>query len=1064
MIRARWRFSVVAGCALALSVSTTLAAQGTITGKITNEANQPLGDARVIVLSGQVSATSSEDGKYTLKNVPAGTVEIQALKVGYRALKKTVTVANGASVTADLQMVAAVVQLQEIVTTATGEQRKIELGNAISAISNVSKRVEESATSSMSDLLVAKAPGVQVLGSPVLGGAPTIRVRGLSSLSLSNAPIWIVDGVRYNTNNTSSSGANSLSLLNNLSPEEIEDIEIVKGPSAATLYGTAAANGVVIVTTRKGKAGAPKWTFSAESRTVDDRNPYQTQYANFGHKIGQTAPIRCQLYVMQTPAFSAAQGATCISDSLTSYNNLTDPDQTFIHLGRGSLYGANVSGGNDAVRFYVSSDLDHEFGPIQMPQSDINWYKDTLHTSVSNAMFHPRQQNKFNVRSNLSTSITPKLDLNATAAFGKSDNIIEVDNSSIIGLLYVQQSGFGWKGCPKGTETTGCGMTGADGKNFYDPTGFPLHDANSFAPGSIMQFTTTDDVQRFTGSVNANWRPLSWIQNDGTVGVDLANNDQFHVCRLNECPNSGGTARVGNVSDTKRNARNFSAKLNSTATWQARTWANLKTSVGADYTNVEGDTLTASSRFLAPGASSLGAGSTAVSWSATTFSAVKTLGYYVQEQVALRDRLFLTAAVRQDQNSAFGTKFQNVKYPKLSVSWLASDESFFPHPTFLNSFRFRTAYGASGVQPGSTAALQTFTPTTSDITTRDLNSGTAQPGLVANNPGNAFLKPERSTELEAGFETDLFDRRVHIDYTHYNKKTHDALINVPIPFSVASPVSSLLLNLGSTQNWGNEIQANISILQHRALSWDVTLSASHNDNQWLDLGIDPGTGKSRIIGSGTVNQQRKGDPLFSQWYRNYTYSDANKDGIIQQSEVVVDTALTNHGVGFAKDLVSIQNGFDLLNRRLRLNVMFDYKGGGSGLDGNYFQCSSTPKACPETQDPTSPINLQARAVAVTYGTKVNGTTYTTRLGYFVNNQFWKLREVSAVINIPDRLTRMVQATSGSTIVIGARNLHTWTKFTGVDPEQNYGVSNEVQQDFNTSPPPTYFTFRLNLKY
>ncbi|HTE44098.1 MAG TPA: TonB-dependent receptor, partial [Gemmatimonadaceae bacterium] len=685
-------------------------------------------------------------------------------------------------------------------------------------------------------------------------------------------------------------------------------------------------------------------------------------------------------------------------------------------------------------------------------------------TSVSNAMFHPRQQNKFNVRSNLSTSITPKLDLNATAAFGKSDNIIEVDNSSIIGLLYVQQSGFGWKGCPKGTETTGCGMTGADGKNFYDPTGFPLHDANSFAPGSIMQFTTTDDVQRFTGSVNANWRPLSWIQNDGTVGVDLANNDQFHVCRLNECPNSGGTARVGNVSDTKRNARNFSAKLNSTATWQARTWANLKTSVGADYTNVEGDTLTASSRFLAPGASSLGAGSTAVSWSATTFSAVKTLGYYVQEQVALRDRLFLTAAVRQDQNSAFGTKFQNVKYPKLSVSWLASDESFFPHPTFLNSFRFRTAYGASGVQPGSTAALQTFTPTTSDITTRDLNSGTAQPGLVANNPGNAFLKPERSTELEAGFETDLFDRRVHIDYTHYNKKTHDALINVPIPFSVASPVSSLLLNLGSTQNWGNEIQANISILQHRALSWDVTLSASHNDNQWLDLGIDPGTGKSRIIGSGTVNQQRKGDPLFSQWYRNYTYSDANKDGIIQQSEVVVDTALTNHGVGFAKDLVSIQNGFDLLNRRLRLNVMFDYKGGGSGLDGNYFQCSSTPKACPETQDPTSPINLQARAVAVTYGTKVNGTTYTTRLGYFVNNQFWKLREVSAVINIPDRLTRMVQATSGSTIVIGARNLHTWTKFTGVDPEQNYGVSNEVQQDFNTSPPPTYFTFRLNLKY
>ena len=178
------------------------------------------------------------------------------------------------------------------------------------------------------------------------------------------------------------------------------------------------------------------------------------------------------------------------------------------------------------MRFFVSGDLDNEFGPIQMPQSDINCYNDSLHVPVTSSMLHPRQQNKFNTRANLSAAVSPKFDLTANAGFGKSDNIIEVDNSSIIGLLYVQQSGFGWKGCPEGTETTGCGMTGADGKSYYDPTGFPLHDANSFAPGSIMQYTTTDDVQRFTGSVNANWRPLSWMQNDGTVGVDLADNDR----------------------------------------------------------------------------------------------------------------------------------------------------------------------------------------------------------------------------------------------------------------------------------------------------------------------------------------------------------------------------------------------------------------------------------------------------------------------------------------------------------------------------------------------------------
>ncbi len=167
----------------------------------------------------------------------------------------------------------AVAQLDEVVTTATGQQRKVELGNAISTLGDVGKTVEKTPINNVTDLMIAKAPGVSVLPSPVLGGAPTIRIRGISSISLSNAPIWYVDGVRYDTNNANtSSGQTPVSLLNNLSPEEIEDIEIVKGPSAATLYGTNAANGVVVITTKKGRAGATHWNWTAETRTIDDRN------------------------------------------------------------------------------------------------------------------------------------------------------------------------------------------------------------------------------------------------------------------------------------------------------------------------------------------------------------------------------------------------------------------------------------------------------------------------------------------------------------------------------------------------------------------------------------------------------------------------------------------------------------------------------------------------------------------------------------------------------------------------------------------------------------------------
>ena len=172
-----------------------------------------------------------------------------------------------------------------------------------------------------------------------------------------------------------------------------------------------------------------------------------------------------------------------------------------------------------------------------------------------------------------------------------------------------------------------------------------------------------------------------------------------------------------------------------------------------------------------------------------------------------------------------------------------------------------------------------------------------------------------------------------------------------------------------------------------------------------------------MLGAGTVTQQRQGDPLFSQWYRNYTYADKNGDGIIQLNEVQVTRRCRATGVGFAKDIASVQSGFDLFQRKLRINTLFDYKGGGNTLEGNYFQCSSAPRACQETQDPTAPLWMQARAVAVTYGTKVNGTTYTTRNGYFVQAQYWKFREVSAVITLPNRINRMLASQIGSTFVI-----------------------------------------------
>jgi TonB-linked SusC/RagA family outer membrane protein len=1059
MTLGRWKIAV-AGAALTLvSLGGQLAAQGaTITGRIiAKEGGQPLPDARVIVIGTSASTSSAEDGKYTLRNVPPGSITLQVLRVGYRSLKRIVEVTAGGTATSDFTLEVAVAQLEEVVTTATGQARRVELGNAIATV-DVAKAAEVSEISTTADMLTAKAPGVVVLPGSTLGGAPTVRVRGVSSISLSNAPIWVVDGVRIATDNLTTGTDTRFSLLNNLNPDEIEDIEIVKGPSAATLYGTDAANGVVVVTTKKGRAGASRWSFGGEYGNVDDRNDYPDMYANWGHTLGNpTKQVRCQLGTMAPPGTTPTSNNTCISDSVTHYNLLADPSRTFITLGNRKAATAQVSGGSDAVRYFASGSLNNEVGPIQMPGFDVQRFQ-SENVKVQDAWFHPLAQQQASFRTNLSASVSPKFDLTATAGFLKEDNRIEPESDLIIALLYTGLQNYGFKGPGLDKVTTQA--------KYADGTAVPLNDYLQWDPGDIMQATSFSDVQRMLGSFNASWRPLPWMANEGTVGLDLVSSNYFHLCALNQCPPQSATARIGNVNDKRQDNRNFSAKVVSTSSWNAKPWANLKTTFGVDYVNLELDSVSTTGQGLPPGATTVAAATTVTAGEVQP-TVTKTLGVYAQEAASFRDRVFVTVAARSDQNSAFGTNFQRVLYPKASLSWLLSDESFFPQRLdFLSQFRVRASYGASGVQPGRTQGLITFAPGTVTIDGRSSTTGTDTPGLSASNPGNPNLKPERSAEFETGFETYLLSNRVHLDYTYYRKTTHDALISVPIAPSAGAAVTSLLENIGSTRNSGHELQLNAQLVDSRRFGWDMTITASHNTALIVDLGIDPSTGVARIIGAGGLTEQRDGQPIDAQWYHPYTYADANHDGVIQVSEVHVDSSFQNYGNAIPRDLLAINTGVDLFNHHLRLTSLFDSKGGYSTQDGaDNFQCNSVPLSCQSTQDPHASLAQQAAAIAKTYGTTIGTTSFKSGAGYFMNGQFWKWREASAILQLPRRMNNLLRTADGSTFVFSARNLHLWSSFWGIDPESNYGLNgSELQNEFQTAPPPTYFVFRLNLKY
>jgi TonB-linked SusC/RagA family outer membrane protein len=1028
---------VLLALVVATSAPSAVMAQGIVTGRVIGQAGEPLASARVLILNTTLTGITSADGRYTVRNVPAGTIEVRVVHVGYQEVKKPVAVTNGGTATLDFEMQQAVVQLQEVVTTATGEQRRVELGHTVTTLGDVNKKVETLPITNMNDLLTARAPGVSVLGQGATGSSAQIRVRGLNSLSLGNAPIVFVDGVRAYSSAFAapSNGGTQFGFLNNFTPEEVEDIEIVKGPSAATLYGTDAANGVIVITTKKGKAGNARWSWTAEQGSVSDRNDYGTSYAIWGHApnaAAGAAPIRCYLQSMDTTA-------PCIQDSVTSINILRDPHLSPIHLGYHSLYGSQVTGGSDAVRYFVSGNVENEIGPLKMPEF-AQRRLDSLQVPIRDQWLYPEALQLVNVRANLSATISPKLDLGVNTGFVQSHNrIAQTDNNSLgIWSSARENPGFGHAGL-------GYTNVGALGEE--------LHGYNRWIPSEIFQEYSPVDIQRITGSATANWRPFAWMQNDGTIGMDLADRVSQDLCQLSQCPNSG-TIRQGTVSLSQNNNRLFTVNLVSNATWNARPWLNMKTTVGSQYVNNENDGVNSSGTGLPPGGSTVG--QSANKSGGNTFpTATKTLGLYVQEQASVRDRLFIVAALRTDQNSAFGTNFQQVYYPKLSASWLTSDESWFPTRDWLNQFRLRGAYGASGVQPGSTSALRTFSTTTVNIEAVDRS------GLRASALGNPDLKPETSAEWELGFDSRVWKNKVSIEYTFYDKKTHDALVSIPIAPSSAASSLSRLTNIGSIQNYGHELAVNAQLIDGRMLAWDITASGSKNTNKIVSLGIDPVTGKDNFIGTGAT-RQRVGYPIDGRWAHAYAWSDADNNGRVGTNEVMVDTGWTYMGPLQPRDIVNITNGFELFQRRLRLSASFDYKGGFVAVDGaTDFLCQQYP-SCPETSLPGVDLYKQARAEAYRFGSVSSGVTTTSDAGYVENGQFWRFRELSATWTLPSLAQRWLRS-SGTTLTFAARNLHHWSKYTGVDPESNYGAGDE-QSDFNTASPPTYFLFRLNLHY
>ncbi len=948
------------GLAAALFFTPPVEAQqsGSIGGVVVSRGTQqPLSGAQVSLDGTGQGTITGENGRFLIPGVSGGSVTVRVTMIGYKSASQ---VAKPGQMDLRFELAETAVELNQIVVTGTpGAEQKKAIGNVVSTI-DAADVVSKAPVTNIQDVINGRTAGVTVLSSTgQVGGASKVRIRGASSFSLSNAPLVYVDGVRVNNDETSGPinqgfGSQSISRWNDLDPNDIESIEIIKGPAAATLYGTEAANGVVQIITKKGRAGGTRFHLQVKQGANWFANPSGRLWTNYGMVNGQLESIN----------FDQLQ---------QNYRQYLGGDNIF-HTGHNQEYQLSMSGGNDLIRYYASGD--GEFNQGVEPTNKVR--KGTARLNVT-----------------VTPSSEWKIDGNFGYVAGRYDVACEA-------------------GCGGVTWTTYF----ATPENFADTARYGFW---SGTPASYHAlFNTWQDVNRFTGSFQVNNNPADWFSHRLTVGIDQTHEQNYDLMNHDERYLVYDNFADRGYVDIVDRQINYTT-LDYSGTFKANVTSDLQanTSFGAQYYRkhinfVEGY----GEGFPVPGLTSLNA-TTQNKTSLSDWVNNTTVGVFGQEQIAWLGRRYLTLGLRADDNSAFGQNFDLVYYPKVSGTWVVSDEPFFSAGP-VNTLRLRAAYGKAGHQPDAFSALRTFAPVTGpgDV-------GTVTPQAV----GNPDLGPEKSSEVEVGFDAGLFGDRMGVEFTYYNQQTVDAILLKEIaPSSGFS--GSQYVNAGKIANSGIELMVRGTPYDGDNLTWDVSANVATNNNEVKSLGT---VTDANYITAGSYVQHHIGYAVGS-WFQKKVVSaelDANGNAV----NVMCDNGQGGSvacadapNVFLGRNIPKVEGGFNTtltLFKDLRLFGQLDFKTGFKKLDGNervrcFFWIECLENFKPEQFDPVRIAGIQ------------NGMPFVL----IHDASFAKLRELSASYTLPASIAGRVGASNAS-ITLAGRNLLTWTKYPGLEPEATF---------------------------
>jgi TonB-linked SusC/RagA family outer membrane protein len=956
-----------------------LFAQNTVlTGVVRSDGQAPVPGAVVVIPSLELSTVTNDHGQYRFEipaeRVTGQQVTLEATSIGYSDASVTVTLRAG-TITQNITMAERAVQLDEVIVTGTIGRNERRAQAAVVSTVNAARVTEVAPVNSVASLLQARSPGVVLRNeSGSSGTSSAIRIRGVSSIELSNEPLIFVDGIRVSGGSQQiyGLGGQQGSRLNDFKVEDIESIEVVKGPAAATLYGSDANAGVINIITKRGRTGSGfVQTINVEYGEAD---PNFTPPDNWG---------RCtQSAINNAASFPACQGqavGTILSD------NPLQREKPF-RDGRYRNLQYSLSGGGERYSVFFSAGVDDDDG--------------TLPTN---------EYGHLSTRTNFDFFAHENLRMELGFGLVRVNTTLPNNDNNIYGYL-----GGGLLGDPR--------TVGAAKDGWYAPNRQAL---------AINSIENVDRSTRFQPRGSLTFTPFDWFSNKLTVGADMLRTEAYSFWAKND---DGwwddAPQNTGEISETRFLEDRYTFEYLGNVTRSLTDALRIDFSFGGqalmrreDETEAEGQGLVTNDvRDVNAAASLIGGGQES--------ERERDIGLFTQALFSWRERLYLKGGLRRDQSSSFGADSKPFYSPSVGVSYVLSDEPFFQSMIgflpdgALTQLRLRAAYGITGRQPTS-GARSTFNPATNQISDDDVAVG-----VRPDDTGNPELRAEKGQELELGFDASFLNDRAGIELTWFHKKGIDQILSLPVPASTGA--NGPLVNIGSLLNKGFEIAANARVLTYPNLAWELHGSVATLHNELLDLGGVPESSTRKVgyplNGEWDYTIKRidvENNVVIVSDSLEFQGNGSNYPGW----DAVVSSTLTlfqNLSFYAQLDARGDRMVFDNTNQfRDRQFGQGESSVKGAAAFGTDANGDPTPEAVIEYMKRFGPFRTED-------GRNLNRNSVDG--AYLQDATFFRLREASINYRIPTSFVQRYMRARGATIGVTMRNLHTWTDYLGLDPE------------------------------